>query len=425
MAEASDEKPGGEEILSPDSKRVPERADDITDDAQAFVLDRVRSEVHLLLDYISANSHLTLQTGAPLPAELPQDWIEEVCRITWPPQDNRSNRDLARDASLLFRARDYLNRLADPANGSTIAFTLMVTQHEERPRRRRQRDQSEEAVETPWRNSLAWKAYPDLVSKAEGFRDLLSWIIWLPVAWLAFTLFVSWYLSIGNAALTDYAAARTALEQTEARISLAEAALDNTTGSGQPPARPANPLTRARGSYVLDGCAAGIRSRSFPTTELRDACSLKTRQTATLNTVRSGLDKWTFWGGPDTARWGANLLASAVLPVLYGVLGAITAVVLTLSRNMKSSQLRPRDVQLSFQQLALGAVIGACIGLFIPGAGEQQAGTGLLGPVALSSAALSFVAGFGADAVFRALNSLITRIFNPPASNASGGAPTP
>ena len=117
-----------------------------------------------------------------------------------------------------------------------------------------------------------------------------------------------------------------------------------------------------------------------------------------------------------TVQWAYNLaavLGGNVLPVFYGILGAGAAVVRSLSRKMSNSLLSPRDHMLSWVQLALGAVIGACIGLFVlaPG-GSGQGATGLLGPIALSSSALCFIAGFGVEGVFAALEGLINRVFN-------------
>jgi hypothetical protein len=70
--------------------------------------------------------------------------------------------------------------------------------------------------------------------------------------------------------------------------------------------------------------------------------------------------------------------------------------------------LAPRDIQLSTHQLALGAVVGGCIGLFVAQPGGDST---LIGPVILSASAISFVAGFGVDAVFQALEMLINRVF--------------
>jgi len=64
--------------------------------------------------------------------------------------------------------------------------------------------------------------------------------------------------------------------------------------------------------------------------------------------------------------------------------------------------------------LALGATIGACIGLFIGPSGAAQGENGLIGAWTLSGSALSFVAGFGVEGVFVALESLVRRLFNMP-----------
>ena len=102
-----------------------------------------------------------------------------------------------------------------------------------------------------------------------------------------------------------------------------------------------------------------------------------------------------------------------MLPLCYGILGAGAAVVRGLWAKMRESMLSPRDYTLALLQLALGATIGACIALFINPSG-QAAGSeiGLLGNWALSSSALSFIAGFGVEGVFLALESFVRRVFN-------------
>src|SRR5258708_2876247 len=109
----------------------------------------------------------------------------------------------------------------------------------------------------------------------------------------------------------------------------------------------------------------------------------------------------------------ANVLGNAVLPVFYGILGAGAAIVRDLWGRMRDSLLSPRDVTLALGQLALGAVIGACIGLFVtPSNASPQEATGLTGSVTLSASALSFVAGFSVEGMFVALESFIKRVFN-------------
>ena len=401
------------------------------DDPKSFILSRARSEVHLLLDNISANPDVTISALASRnpPQGLPEDWIRKVCEITWPPRNAGGDPDemaeQAEQAALLIKIRDYLNGLAKPASGATIAFTLMVTQEESSGTRRRRI--VHDMAASPSRSSLACEAYPDLVPRARSFRKLLRWIIWLPVVWLLLTLAVSWYLAIGNAALADYAAARTKMGLAEARVSQAQSALTGTNAGAQrtapPGTQPTIPTTApvpspplasatptAATTYAPDACASKAGGGAYPSAELRDACLALAEQRTAFQVIGVGLEDWSITSSPESASWVANLLGSAVLPVLYGVLGAIAAVVRTLSRKIKGSLLSPRDVQLSFQQLALGALIGACVSLFVGPPGGN--GDTLLGPVALSASAISFVAGFGVDSVFQAIEALISRIFN-------------
>jgi hypothetical protein len=109
-----------------------------------------------------------------------------------------------------------------------------------------------------------------------------------------------------------------------------------------------------------------------------------------------------------------EVLTSSVLPLVYGVLGAGAAVVRNIWAKMKDSLLSPRDIILSWGQLALGAVIGASIGLFITPSGVGSQTSGLASAITLTPSALSFIAGFGVEGVFVMLESLIKRVFNIP-----------
>ena len=115
----------------------------------------------------------------------------------------------------------------------------------------------------------------------------------------------------------------------------------------------------------------------------------------------------------EQARVVTLVVGTAVLPLCYGVLGAGAAVVRGLWAKMRESLLSPRDFTLALLQLALGATIGACIALFVNPSGQTPGSEiGLLGNWALSTSALSFIAGFGVEGVFVALESLVRRVFN-------------
>ena len=56
-------------------------------------------------------------------------------------------------------------------------------------------------------------------------------------------------------------------------------------------------------------------------------------------------------------------------------------------------------------------LIGGCIGLIYSGSSTAQT-TGVLGAaITLSTAAIAFLAGYGVEGVFKALDALITQVF--------------
>ena len=60
-------------------------------------------------------------------------------------------------------------------------------------------------------------------------------------------------------------------------------------------------------------------------------------------------------------------------------------------------------------------VVGACIGLFVsPSSTAGQTGVALTTAVTLTPSALSFIAGFGVEGIFVALERFIKRVVNTP-----------
>jgi hypothetical protein len=400
---------GGGTVSDSTALPAPDAADDPTD----FVLNRELSEVHLLIDNISASPDTTisaLATAQP-PNGLPSDWVEQICSIRWPPEG--TNRSQAEQAALLIRSKDYLNRLSKPASGASIAFTLLVTQED---------DDGEGVVgflhrpapRPPSRRSLAANAYPDLIPKAQQFRAAMRWMSRLLLAWLIVTCLVSWYVAWGNAALSDLTAARNGLAEAETVV--AQLQLSQTGVAAQTPGSARAAVPQQTRSPVLGlvsrFCPQAGQAAGYASVEQFQACEPLLRRETEIARFESSLDGWALWGDSDSARWLATILGTAVLPILYGFLGAGAAILRSLSGKIKTSTLSPRDLHLSLQQLALGAVIGACIGLFIAQPDSPAGDVTLLGPVALSGSAVSFVAGFGVEAVFQALEALISRIFN-------------
>lgn len=270
-----------------------------------FVLQRELSEVHLLLDNVSANPTTTVaeRSDVERPKMLPDDWIERICEINWPPEEDS---DKAYDAALLINAKDYLNRLAHPASGSTIAFTHLVTQEDEAKRRRRRRkaeaagEAGEESglpgVQT--RASLAQKAYPDLLAKAAKFRKwMLGMSVGLLIA-LVITCALSWHVAYGNAMLAELTTAQTDYDAARARVNQAESPPAGAAPGGTP-APPAATTPAAANARAAERASAEshlpeiCRTPSGP--EQRQACSELRGEHGELERVKRRLANWECW----------------------------------------------------------------------------------------------------------------------------------
>jgi hypothetical protein len=442
---------------------------------QNFIFARELAEVYLLLDNVSTSSSKTLMgaktgNGQTIDAA----WLEEVCRIGWPPKGTEVEQ--AKQAATLIEARDVLNGLAAPATGSTIAFTLLVAGEDKLARRREGRElpwwrrtllrlagyhETSEATApvellaehgwgtaAPSRFSLATMAFPNLTRRAGPFRWLIRVLITALFVWLLGTCVLSWDVTAGNGLLTQVNALEAKAGDVANQITTVESggrlaadglstlgAASNTSPGGANSA--ANGLNQQGGAYV-PLCKRDLHSG----TEAK-LCQQQSNVTAALCAARSNLRQWLqHWSGletrlaapclggaavcsttdPGREQWAATLLGvlgGAVLPIFYGLLGAGAAVVRSLSARMRESLLAPRLLYLSLVQLALGAVIGVCIGLFVApsgsgGASVTASAQALLGPVPLSPSALCFIAGFGVEQVFVALEALLTRVFNAP-----------
>ncbi len=406
-----------------------------SENPKVFVLERELNEVHLLLDNISSNpeNHLPINATTPPPGLSP-DWLTKVCQIDWPPSPAD---DKAAEAALLIKAKDYLNTLASPASGATIAFTLLVTQ--DAGRLNRTTEMADES--SPSRSSLAAKAYPDLITRALHFRRIIWWLSLFLTLWLVLTCALSWYVAYGNSALNQFSAVQAAFDVAVKKVEDTEVPPKPDRWT-QGPGRAGAPASAAPIAAAAPVAAVVVVPAVTLCNNARDTLKNPTASAAAYGSVtqlqacealedahrerdaacvqlttwlwpwQSGAcDERTDYAPRATAR--ASIWGNGVLPVFYGILGAGAAIVRSLSRKMKYSLLTPRDLNISLQQLALGAVTGACIGLFVaqPSASGAVQGTSL-GPVALSGSALSFIAGFGVEAVFTTLEGIITRIFN-------------
>jgi len=384
---------------------------------QDFIFTRELAEVYLLLDNVSTSSEKSLPPSPGLAAQgqpAEPDLIEEICRIVWPPTVSQAVQ--AEQAATLIRARDELNRRAAPATGATIAFTLLVAGEDTALDARSKLSSSIlrrvgseggpgaglmaglPGGPPTSRFSLASTAFPNLLRYATVFRLFVPFVVIMLFILFVATSVLSWDIAAGNGVLAQWNTVQSEIAKgPDPTVAPAKSTGATTSALSR---NEQNNRDLAFAEKNLSDWLNGWSWIGFPTT---------------LNLPKAGGDA-TPAESVANAQWAGNLLnilGGAVLPICYGLLGAGASVVRQLSARIKESLLAPRHMTLSGVQLTLGAVIGGCIGLFVTPSGAASASApGLLGSVPLSASALCFIAGFGVDGVFQALEGLIRRVFN-------------
>ncbi len=407
---------------------------------QNYFLTRELDQAYLLLDHITMS-----ETKFLPPANAPGgDVVAQISAIRYPPQGTAP--ELAVQAATLMHAVDTLNRAATPANGLTIAFTLLVAGEDEAIR---ERSTTSGPSQAPNRLALAVGAFPTLVGPARRFKWFYASMITGLILLFIITLLLSWYVATGMTLLGQLNAGENAWRDVSKQITAAQLA----EYSKGPPPTAGSPASAAAARYCpkfTNGPVMGASVEALDSTTGLPLCDRNNWLIGQVQSARENLIGWfkagplwdhqsagqkqkakcenqksdptclgksaLFAGDVDEEQWVAALfqiLGGVILPIFYGMLGAGAAVVRTISAKIRESVLAPRDRMLAIIQLVLGAVIGGCIGLFItPGGAGTNAEPGLLGAVQLSASALCFVAGFGVDSVFAALELMIRRVFN-------------
>jgi hypothetical protein len=91
------------------------------------LVEREFADVYLLIDHLSGRADRKVGTieleGCPEPGQK-ANLIDQVCQVRWPASGDQPKP--AKQAAVLFKARDKLSELAAPATGLTVAYTLLV-----------------------------------------------------------------------------------------------------------------------------------------------------------------------------------------------------------------------------------------------------------------------------------------------------------
>jgi len=438
-----------------------------------FILYRELNEVYLLLDHISGRwdksfSSIEKQNAA---GDGCQVSVKEICEIRWPNPDDQKKQ--AEMAEVLLRAKDKLNAAARPANGLTIAFTLMVVGESDPPMkllslRKHARQNAEEGAivagdgngalgsgssgasggsgsasqgggkgRPPTRVALAHEAFPGMIESAADFRRRIRRIVYVLSLLLVLTCLLSWYSATMSGILTRMDTVHAQARELENKMALMVVSTSSDPKQLKEAAQAAANAAPAQAPRTAEGAStlglsqfsSNFCSRSIaqvgPSEKTADAisvCSAREANHQDYLAIWKNLGHWLPWRVTNTPEGRASdeeggrivtqLLINSILPFFYGILGAGAAVVRDLWAKTRESLLSPRDSTLALGQLALGAIIGACIGLFVNPTSAGAASGSLLASLALTASALAFVAGFGVEGAFLALESLVRRVFN-------------
>jgi hypothetical protein len=120
-----------------------------------------------------------------------------------------------------------------------------------------------------------------------------------------------------------------------------------------------------------------------------------------------------------------QVVTTYILPFTFGVIGSLLYVLLQHYQNLRSNLLIPRDHVLGYLRVALGIVVAASVSMLITSASGPTAPTApplsgstapdsLVGSLTLTTSLITFLAGFGAEAVFTLLQNLVDRVFSLP-----------
>jgi hypothetical protein len=101
----------------------------------------------------------------------------------------------------------------------------------------------------------------------------------------------------------------------------------------------------------------------------------------------------------EEAGLEVGVVLSFVLPLLFGIIGAIAYVVRTISNEISTSTFSRTSPTRHLMRVTLGALSGVVVGFF----------TNLANQVALSPLALAFLAGYGVEAFFSMFDGFIAK----------------
>ena len=389
---------------------------------QAF-FKRDLDEVHLLMDFVCGRPGKSLEElQIPDPADAsriltPADAVRLVTEIRFPP----SQRSRARDSAFLLTVKDHLTGLAQPARGTTIAYTSMFVGDTRRPSivkhafRRLVGSPNPPGFQSR-RATLAELTFPALVGHARLFRLVFAFLVFLTFLMLTVTALTYWDVAFG----------RTILQRIE------QVDKERTT------------LIQANPSLLVPRtCAEPDERALFVCMRLNDLAAARDDAIQDLHQVRKCEgDSWKC--ATHLLRWGfilcgdefadrapqifmasvLSVFGSYVLPAMFGLVGSLIAAIRRVNNLVRDSELGPRDLVFTLLFIPMGTVAGVAVGLFLnPSLAPLP---GLSADPSLAASGLGFLAGYGSKAFFEFVDRSLSRAFtSQPTGNGTPQSPGP
>ena len=442
------------------------------------------SEVHMLIDFVSGRVDKSLADldgiaftdpaggSAPVHATA-QQVVEEICKISYPPGgDIEVN---AQQAAFMLMVKDKLNYLASPSRGLTVAFTSMfagvslrfdsllsivadrlfsgcaslitgerweanipankVAPGEAALPTGGAMGQDRKAASPDLRRIFysARAAYPNLEAQARRFRSFYSRLPFFASAVVLAIVYINFDIGLTNGALQHIS---TAQAQYADLLSKAKGLPPNQANCAAAGA----PEDCAEARLALDQIVSGRKElgrlmggwpwlHPVPATvallaPLVDEPARGRTRAAAAGRVAAPDDAQYLESTPleSLASDAINGLTTIIVPTAFGLLGTMAGLMRSITLKVRESLLSPRDLMVSRIGICLGMSAGLAVGLF----SKQIApvlSAGQVAGVSVSTAGLSFLVGFGAEAFFTFLDGMLLRTFPTPQQPHGPGGP--
>ncbi|MEX3694379.1 hypothetical protein AB3X91_41090 [Paraburkholderia sp. BR14263] len=307
-----------------------------------------------------------------------------------------------------------MNALAYPASGLTIAYTRMFLQKHE---------SNDHSAKNDAGYSRSEMAYPGLVASAKGLQSLHTLMRYFGWVWTIISTVILAIVVYGTVLTARFEEAHKAVDDSISQIYTQVDSEKAENASGAP--------TLAKGTADL---LCDVRTIAERSSKMKLLCNQRSFNQAlyekSIKDVAAFAERYRFltqiwifpasiepsWreGHPENVQ-SVKLVLSAytnyVLPVFFGLLGAIAYFLRNIGNRVTGSTLAPRDETLIAIRLILGAIAGTATGLLFRPDSVPAVNSGA-GMLALSTPAIAFLAAYGADGFFRMIEALIARIFS-------------